>query len=589
VLAALALVIFLGCAIAPPGLMDDADSAHAEVAREMAESGDYVTLQMDGIKYYEKDPLMYWLIAGSFRAFGVNEFAARLPLALSMVFAVLAVWTLASSMFGSRAGFYAGLVLATSVGPFLFTRILIPDILITALITCALCFIVRGLDNPTPKPRVYLGFYAACGLAFLTKGMIGVVFPASIVFLFLLADRRLGELMNMRLWSGIAIFLAVVLPWNVIACLRNEHFFWFHFINEQVYRYLGKRYPKDYDTVPTLLFYALHALWMFPWVFFLPGAIRYVPRHLTMSREQKMTALLLIWIAVVIGFFSFSTRQEYYTLPALPAFAILGGRVLFDLELAAVMKTRANAKERSRISWARLGLSGHTALAAVGVAALAASAFVLIRIRGVVINGDISSALTKNPEYYALSLGHIFDLTPQSFAALRGPVIGAGLALALGSVIALIAYTRRRVIVSALSIAGMMALLFFWAHESLKVFEPYLSSKALAFDVLRRMKPGDKIVLNGEYESGSTMNFYTRQPVYMLNHRSSNLEFGSYLPGAPRRFFDDAEFRAAWTGDARIFLHTELELKQDIINLLSPAPVYELEAAGDKAILSNKE
>jgi len=205
-----------------------------------------------------------------------------------------------------------------------------------------------------------------------------------------------------------------------------------------------------------------------------------------------------------------------------------------------------------------------------------------------VVAGDISSVLTKNPEYYALSLGHIFDLTPRSFAALRGPLIGAGASLGLGSALSLLLYRRGRIMASALAIAAMMAVLFYCTHESLKVFEPYLSSRSLAVTVLQTLKPGEKIVINGEYESGSTMNFYTGQPIYMLNHRSSNLEFGSYLPGAPMRFFDDDSFRAAWSGDDRIYLVSDSSLAPQVRELVAPAAVYEFARSADKLVLSNR-
>ncbi|HKV37643.1 MAG TPA: glycosyltransferase family 39 protein [Blastocatellia bacterium] len=584
-LAAIGLAIFVGTAIAPPALLDDADSTHAEVAREIVESHDWVTLRMDGIKYYEKDPLMYWMIAGSFEVFGPTEFAARLPIALSAVLAIMAAWALGNRMFGDRTGFYSGLVFATCIGPFLFTRILIPDILLTALIAWALYFFLWGLESGR-RPTCYLGFYVACGLAFLTKSMIGVVFPCGIVLLFLLATKRLARLKDMRPILGSILFLVIVVPWSVLAGMRNAHFLWFHYLNEQVYRYLGKRYPKDYDTVPLVLFYLLHGLWLFPWTIFLPAAVTYLPRRLRdLTRDQAMTLLLVVWIVLIIGFFSFSTRQEYYTLPAIPAFAILCGRVLSDLEGSAGRERSGQSPVRT--FFRRSVVVGQWSLAGVGVAALTGAIVILVATRGVVLHGDISTALARNPEDYALSLGHIFDLTPTSFAALRGPVLGAGIALFLGAILSLVAFRVGRVKGSALILAGMMAGMFCLTHESLKVFEPYLSSKALAERVLRTLKPGETIVVNGEYESGSTLNFYSHQPLYMLNHRSSNLWYGSYLPGAPMRFYTNETFRQAWGGD-RIYLDTDSSDVEAIRSLVAPGIAYKLYEGGGKVLLSNR-
>lgn len=599
-LALLTIAIFVGASFAPPALLDDADSTHAEVAREMVQTGDWISLRMDGIHYYEKDPLMYWMMAASFELFGVNEFAARLPIALSALLAVLGVWALGARMFGRRAGFYSGLVFGTCVGSFLFTRILIPDMLVAALVTWSLFFFVSGLDRDDDRPNapdpnnvrpgyVFLGFYAACGFAFLAKSMIGILFPCMIVFAYLLLTRRLYVIRRMRPFIGSVIFLAIAAPWSVISSLRNEHFFWFHFINEQVYRYLGKRYPKDYDTVPLPIFYALHILWIFPWAAFLPSAITYIPRRLSrVDRGQKMTLLLVIWVIIIVGFFSFSTRQEYYTLPAIPALAILCGRVLSDLERRWSGRRLAEFVSVDEspflLSSAR---AGAWVLFGLGLVALAASFWVLWIIKGVTLNGDISSALTRNPRYYALSLGHIFDLTPRSFAALRAPVLGAGLALGIGGAVLLVFFLRRAVMASAVTLALMMSVLYYWAHSSMKVFEPYLSSKPVADDILKTLKPGELIVIDGRYDSGSTLNFYTGQPVYMLNNRTSNLEFGSYLPGAPFRFFDDDTFKEAWSGEARIYLDTDVAEVDHVKQLLSPMPTYEFTAHGNKVVLSN--
>jgi len=262
----------------------------------------------------------------------------------------------------------------------------------------------------------------------------------------------------------------------------------------------------------------------------------------------------------------------------------LCGRVLFDLEQGRAPRNRL---AESRLALASIS-AGRWLLALLGLSAFVASIVVLVRIRGIDLKGDISSALTRNPEYYALSLGHIFDLTPRSLAALRAPVLGAGLALFAGGLLCLVFAWRNRILWSALALSTMMGIVFYWTHESLKVFEPYLSSQALAARVLESFEPGDKIVINGEYESGSTLNFYTRQPVYMLGHRSSNLWYGSYLEGAPMRFFDDDSFREAWNGPGRIYLDTDADDVSQVRQILGSSEIYELLASGNKCLLSNR-
>lgn len=285
-----------------------------------------------------------------------------------------------------------------------------------------------------------------------------------------------------------------------------------------------------------------------------------------------------------MAFFSFSTRQEYYTLPAIPALAILCGRVLFDLERGRAAGSRLF---RSRFALTSIK-AGHWILALAGLAALAASIIALVKIRGVDLEGDIASALTRNPDYYALSLGHIFDLTPRSLAALRAPVLGAGIALFVAGLASLALARRNRTLWSALALSAMMGVMFYWTHESMKVFEPYLSSRALAERIMAGFDPADKIVINGEYESGSTINFYTRQPVYMLGHRSSNLWFGSYLPDAPMRFFDDDTLREAWAGTGRIYLDTDVVDAARIRQLLGSSTAFELLRSGNKILMSNR-
>src|SRR6476620_11677440 len=156
-----AAAIYLGCILSPPSLMDDVDAVQAQIARTMLTSGDWVTARLDGVAYLEKSPLMYWAVAIAFKILGVHDWAARLPVALA---AMALCWlTAAFGMwaFGRRAGFYAGLCMATCVGLFLFTRILITDVMLTLTIALALWAFLRALDEEEPRPRLWAYVLAA--------------------------------------------------------------------------------------------------------------------------------------------------------------------------------------------------------------------------------------------------------------------------------------------------------------------------------------------------------------------------------------------------------------------------------------------
>jgi len=573
----------------PPALLDDADTVHAEAAREMVQTGDWITLHANGIRYLEKAPLMYWSVAVSYKLFGVNEFATRLPIALATLALCWSAFLFGKRAYNQKTGFYAALILMTSAGIFLFTRVLWPDIILTLFITLIFYFYWRGSESEESRSS-FLWMYVFSALAILTKGLIGAVFPGLIILLHLILTRRLGLLKEMKILPGILIFLVIAAPWHIAAGLKNKGFFWFYFINEHFLRYIGKRYPVDYDTVPLGLFLGLHLLWLFPWTFFLPftfreSASRIMERGHTARSEvvrksspaSETPALhthffILIWAAVIILFFCFSTRQEYYTMPAYPAIA---------LWIAAGL-TRAESDLRERPL-----RKSQLALAALGIVIFAASITALILTRQTVIHGDISTALNRNPQAYALSLGHILDLTPASLAALRAPILGTGLTFLLGTVAAWIFRRRNMHWLSNVALAATMALFFQFAHNALVTFEPYLSSKKLAESLEPVYKDGEIVVINGEYENGSSINYYLRRPVYILNGRSANLEYGSYFPDAPKIFLQDADFVRLWNGDKRIYLMTDESKLQNFHKMLQD-PVYRISESGGKAIISNR-
>ena len=576
---AVATAIFLGCAVSPPGLMDDADSVNATIARNMLASGDWVTGRLNGVLYVDKAPLNYWLMAASYAVFGVHDWAARIPMALA---AIALCWITACFgrwAFSARAGLCAGLSLASCIGLFLFTRVRIPDVALTLAVTAALWGLARALDEDEPHPRRWaLVLGAGLGVGVLLKGLIALAVPAGAGLLYLLATRQLfSRLALKRLhvpWVA-GVFLLAAAPWHVLAVLRNppyfdftmtsgpgqyRGFFWRYFINEHLLRYLNLRFPRDYNTVPLTQFWLSQILWMFPWSAFLPAAARlsYKPA----GRAGKTRVLALCWAAFVLVFFSFSTSQEYYTMPCYPAFALLIGSAVAEGG-----------------TWVRRGAQ---AVSLAAGAALIAVIAILVAVRDVATPGDISSALTQNPDSYTLSLGHMRDLTLSSFAYLRLPLVLAGAAFLLGAIGCW--QQRERFRIGAMVL--MMVLLFQAALAALVTFAPYFSSKRLA-EALLKGPPGT-FIADDQYYSFSSIFFYVNRGGLLLNGRKNNLEYGSNEPGAPAVFINDAEFATRWQSDDRYYLATFADQRPRIERLAGRRNLYPLQESGGKLLLTNQ-
>jgi 4-amino-4-deoxy-L-arabinose transferase-like glycosyltransferase len=593
-LAALWFLLYASFTLFRPPLLDDADSVHAEVAREMVARHDWITLHANGIRYMEKAPLMYWGMATSFTLFGPQDWAARLPLALASLALFLVVFSSGPRFFNSdMAGFYAALILLTSFGIFIYTRILIPDVIVCLWLSLSiLCFwISLGQENPSRLSA--WGFAAACALNVLTKGLIGIVFPLGIVFVFLWLNRNVRHLRRWHPFSSLMIFLVIAVPWHVAAgianpsqghpagtmpTLGNVHgFFWFYFVNEHVLRYLDRRVPRDYDTVPLALFWGLLVVWLMPWIAFLLRAIdpirmRSSLRRVRLPRHDQAWTLLGIWAAFVMLFFSFSTRQEYYALPALPPIALMIGGWLAREE-------KSSARSPGRIAGRRIAI----VLFLLGATGSLVAAYFVVRSHAPGPGVDISTLLSQNPGEYALSLGHFLDLSTRTMGAFRLPLILTALALLLGTVVNLAMRFVNMMRIGNYALVTMMVVFLIAAHIALVTFAPVLSSKTLADAISPRMKNGDVVEINGEYEAGSTLGFYLRRQVRILNGRSSNLWYGSFFNDAPRVFDDDASFRRLWVGPQRVFLWTEL----DKVPVLY-GPAYAIARSGGKEILSNQ-
>ncbi len=579
-------VVYVPGLFSPP-LLDDADSVHAEAAREMLARHEWSTLYIDGVRYLEKAPLLYWGMAVSYKLFGVTDWAARLPLILAELALLLATYALGRRTLGERAGFWAAMALTLSVGPYLFTRIIIPDMLIPLWLTLGFDFFLRTLEQERPSIACCWGLAATVALDVLTKGLIGIAFPAMIIGTYLILTGNLRHLLRMRLLSSTAVLLVIAAPWHIAAAIANpaagqaRGFLWFYFVNEHFLRYLGKRIPHDYATVPLLLFWGLLLLWLFPWSAFLLQALAKVPRRWkqwrgSMSRAQQATLLFAIWAVLIPLFFSFSTRQEYYVLPSLPALALLIGGWL---------QQEDDSPQDSKLR--RSGRIGSTVLLVIGAAVFVAAIFLLAHSQSTPAGSDLADLLKKNPGDYALSLGHILDLTPRALGLFRIPLAIFGVSLFAGAAANLFFRRRNRATAGNWALAVMMVFVLFAVHQGLVGFSPILSSKKLADAIQRELRPGDVIVSYGTYEDASTINFYDRQPIHVVNTRTEgDLDYGSLFPDAPHIFENDASFATLWRGPRRVFVWVE---EGKIPPYVRQSGYYQLARSGGKLILMNRK
>ncbi len=567
-----------------PALLDDADTVHAEAAREILLTHDWVTLHINGgIRYLEKAPLMYWGVAASYRLFGVADWSTRLPLVLGILALSLATYTLGCHSFGERGGLLSAIVLGTSLGPYLFTRFLIPDTLVGLWLTLTFLFFLRSLDEDPPSRWTCWGLAVSCALNVLTKGLIGLVFPMAVIGLYLLLTADLRHLLRLRPWSSTMVFLVVAAPWHVLAALRNPDqgsargFVWFYFVNEHFLRYLNKRVPRDYDTVPFLVFWALILVWLVPWAAFLPQACKSVlvgwrEFRSKMDARESANLLFLLWAAVILIFFSFSTRQEYYAIPAIPGFALLVGGWL-DQETAS----STGSKER------RAGRTSSTLLLGVGVLVFAVGAMIVCQSKAPAPGSDLADLLKKNPLNYAMSFGHFLDLTPRAMGAFQRPLLVFSLAFLLGTGLNWIFRRRGNPAAGNTALALMMIVILACVHSAFVTFSPVLSSQELAAALQQHYRPGDIVVANGLYESASSLNFYTGVPLRSLHPPTGNLWYGAQFPDAPRVWETRSSFDALWLGPGRVFLWTD----QDDPAVLHGKTRYAVARSGGKSLLTN--
>ena len=397
-------------------------------------------------------------------------------------------------------------------------------------------------------------------------------------------------------------------PWHILAGLRNpgaghpvgniptpgnvHGFFYFYFINEQVLRFLGKRYPVDYNKLPFLLYWSLHLVWLFPWSIYLPVVLRQTwsartrwlrelqgARYAAGARSAlfraRTTWLLTIYAAVILLFFSLSTNQEYYTFPVYFPLLLLTAAALASEEVRAVS------------NWL---VAGHVALAFIGLVAAAALGYGLWSSRGLPSGSDIGALLAhRDVAGYTLSMSHLFDLTGPSFAALRLPAGLAAVGLLLGPMVAWVLRRHRHHFEATVSVAFTSAVFLIAAHIALVRFEPMLSSRAMAVTINHIAPRGTDatLILYGDVADGSSLLFYTQRQALLVNGRLSSVLWGSNYPDAPHVLISDADLLALWGTGPRRFLFVPGDVHAHVAALLGNR-AYMLQELSDKTLYTDR-
>jgi 4-amino-4-deoxy-L-arabinose transferase-like glycosyltransferase len=515
-------------------LIETDEARYMEIPREMIERGDFITPTLNYVKYFEKPPLHYWFNALSIKIFGETEFAARFFGALWGVLGILFIYYLGRKLFGRREAILSALILGTSVGIIVQARINITDTTLSICMTACLGFFLLAIqESEQKKSRYYLLFYIFSALAVLAKGLIGIVLPGAIIFFYLLITKRWYKLREMRLATGIPLFLLVCAPWFILVIMRNPEFARFFFIHEHFERFLTKvhgRYQPPWFFIPILIGV------MLPWSFFIPATIARV------WRERKKTGsdtqlFLLLWVVIIFLFFSVSdSKLVPYILPVYPPLALLLG-----------------------VTFANVFDSGFTSLK-ISAKILA----IVLIVLGV--GSMLYPHLTREPKITA-----------------GGGIIMGGLLLFMG-IVALISTVRSRIASLFAGLATTALLVGIFAPPVIYArIVQRKSSRELA--LLVREKAGkDAIVATFGYEQG--LPFYAQRRVIAVGDRNE-LEFGSRQGDQSAWFIERDQFDKIWAGPAPVFALIALKELEPFQKTLQP-PLTLLGKDGRRALITNR-
>ncbi len=535
----LAVTALYGAGASGRMVLDVDEALYIEAGAGMARTGDLVTPYVNGVRFLDKPPLLYWVLAGLDRLLGPSELAAHLPPVLAVLATTgLLLWIGAAGS-GAMGGFAAGAAFAFSVGTYLFTRETLPDGLLIAFIALAMAAAVAFRLGRLGGVGASLTVGVALAGALLAKGLVGLLFPLATVGIVRLLDPRPRRIPLRQATLALVTCLLLAVPWHVAVARQNPGFFAHAVVNEQVMRFLGRREPMDVVSIPLPLFWGLLLLWLLPWTVFLPAAA--LGAHEAWRRDDPrgvVARLGLSWTAVVLGFFSVSARLEHYAFAALPPLFLLVGLVL------AKPPAPGGVGRAVRGGFLALGWLGGLLLALGVVAGLA----------GIWHGAALGPGSARPDRAYDSDFGPLAGL-PLDLRRQLIPVAAVTFAaLGLSCLLARRLEMRGRRGAAFFALCGGVCVFGVMADHSLRACEDVISSRRFGLALVRASGPRDRLFVLGDFETANSIAFYAPQPIELVEGQAPTLAYGLSLPGAPRLIVSRAELASTWSGAGRAFL-----------------------------------
>ena len=476
-------------------LYSQTEGQYAGAAREMVETHQWLLPTNDGIPRLQKPPLLYWLIIVSFKLFGINAAAARLPGALAVVASVALIFLIGEKLTDYWRGFIGGLIYLSFCGTFLLARIVMPEPLVSAFIAGAIFCGLCGYQRRRHRRAWFAGFWICSAFACLTKGLLGVVYPAA-VFLLLSIFYREARLRYRALlrWEYLAIFLLIVAPWHIWAELHFPGYFPRLLSSEWLGHLRGlSDETHDYLGVPAYQFVLMHLAWWFPWsIALLPGVMFAWRRVMRPPEINFADALPLCWMGVVfVPLLFLGQRQDYYSMSMWSAFALW----------AALVWDQMPQRWRAAGAFA-VGLTGLMSAAAAFFLASAARA----------LNGDWGAMDARWTAWKALH-----DMPISAWLALRPLLVITGSSLVFFSLLALYFIFKRREKLAAIVLAASMVPIGLSMMDGVARTAPYFSLADVARFLNTRLEAGGDTIFEGPLDESSSLIFYLNRKFFLVN------------------------------------------------------------------------